>query len=466
MGGRALSFESDGFKFDMGPTVITAPFLLEELFCLFGKSLKSYVDLVPVHPWYRIQFDDGSVFDYGGTIEQTLEQIRLIDPAETGNYLRLLEKCRQIFDVGFTELGAQPFCTFDSMIRVLPQMVRLGSHKSVYDFVGSFVTNEKLRKIFSFHPLLVGGNPYNTTSIYSLIHFLEREYGIHFAMGGTAALVAGLERLMREEGIEILTDSTVEEVETAERQVRAVRLTDGTRIRADIVVWNGCPSHLYKRVLPTINRKKWTDRKVASMRHSMGLFVLFLGVDREYPNLAHHTIMFGGAYKELLEDIFERKVLSDDISVYLHAPTRTDPSLAPRGHESLYVLCPVPNLQSEIDWQEQGPVLRGRILEMLERRLMPELSRHIVTERYITPEYFKQNLLSEFGAGFSVQPTLLQSAYYRYHNRSEEVDGLYLVGAGTHPGAGIPGVLCSAKVTSSLVEKYHPLKCLEPIGVV
>lgn len=459
LGGRALTWRSQGFVFDMGPTVITAPFLIDELFALFGKRRDDYVEFRPVFPWYRIQFGDGSIFDYGGTLEQTLAQIGQFSVADQQGYLRFLEKCKEIFEIGFLKYGDTPFCSFGSLFKAAPAMIRLGSHRSVYSFVSEYISDERLRRAFSFQPLLVGGNPFSTTNIYSLIHYLERQYGVYFCMGGTAALIEGLRKLLIEEGIEVLLDSQVDTVETSNKQVTGVRLSAGMSIPADLVVWNGCPSYLYKHALPGLKRRRWTDKRISHMKHSMGLFVLYLGLNNQYRDIAHHTIVLGDEYEELLERIFDRKVLSKDISIYLHVPTRTDPSLAPPGGETVYVLCPVPNLEADIDWAVEGVRLRDQIVELLERRVMPDLSKYIVTEKFITPEYFEKNLLSEYGAGFSVQPTLLQSAFFRYHNRSEEVSGLFLAGAGTHPGAGIPGVLCSAKVTSKVVqEEFAPFR--------
>jgi len=453
VGGRGRSFEIDGYKFDCGPTIITAPFLLDQLFELYGKKASDYYKLVPMMPWYRIMFADNSNFDYGGTTEATIAQINKFCPADAPGYIKLIEHCKKIFEVGFVQLGDQPFCSLKDMLQAMPDMVRLQSFKTVYELVSNYISDEHLRRALSFHPLLVGGNPYHTTSIYLLIQYLEREYGVYSAMGGTKSIIDALTVLMEEAGIKILLNSEVKQITTLDGKVTGIALASGTKIKSDMVIWNGCATYLYKNMLPDISRRKWTNKKVDNLKHSMGLFVLYFGTDKRYEHTAHHTIMLGETYKELLTELFDTKVLNQEPSVYLHAPTRTDSSLAPPGCDSFYVLCPVPNLQGDIDWSKQGPLLRDKIVALLQKRLLPDLQDHIVVERYITPQDFKVDLLSEFGAGFSIQPTLTQSAYFRYHNRSEEVAGLYLVGAGVHPGAGIPGVLCTAKTTQKLIDQ-------------
>ncbi len=450
-GGRAQVYRRGGFVFDAGPTVITAPFLFEELFGLFGKRMADYIDLRPVEPWYRFRFPDGRCLDYGGTLEQTLDEIGRFEAADREGYRRLVEMSRRIFDKGFTELSDRPFLRWRDMLRVAPALLRLKSYRSVYGLVSSYLRNPLLRQAFSIQPLLVGGNPFDTTSIYALIHYLEREWGIHFPMGGTGALVAGLEQLLHEEGVRVRLGQGVAEVRVEDGAARGVRLEDGSDLDADVVVANADAPFLYKHMIDRGSRRKWTDRRVERMRYSMGLFVLYFGTTRRYPDIAHHTIWLGQRFRGLLRDIFQRKVLAEDFSLYLHRPTATDPSMAPAGCDSWYVLSPVPNLQAGIDWEQEGPRYRDAIVAALERTLLPELSSHITEDFYVTPSDFRSRYLSLHGAGFSVQPTLGQSAYFRFHNRSEDVEGLYLVGAGTHPGAGLPGVLSSAKVLDRLV---------------
>lgn len=454
LGGRAQVFERGGFRHDAGPTVITAPFLFDELFALFGKSRTDYVTFVPLDPWYRFYFQDGSTFDYGGTIEDTLQKIREVEPADAEGYLALLEHSRKLFDSGFTRLADQPFHKLTTMLAEVPTLGRLRADRSVWTFISRYLKNDKLRQAFSIQPLLVGGSPFDTTSIYGLIHYLERKWGVWFAMGGTGAIVDALEKLMREEGIEIQTGATVAAIELAPGGGRAratgVRLEDGTRLAADVVVSNVDPLHLYGSMLGGAKKPLAIKLKERS-RKTMGLYVLYFGTTQTYPHVAHHTIWLGSRYKELLDDIFNRKILADDFSLYLHRPTATDPSFAPAGCDSFYVLCPVPNLEGGQDWAVEEPRLRARIIAALERTLLPNLSKTSVHDFAMTPVDFKHDYLSPAGAGFSISPHFTQSAWFRFHNQSEAVDGLYLTGAGTHPGAGMPGVLCSAKVVERLV---------------
>ncbi len=451
LGGRAQVYRRNGFVFDAGPTVITAPFLFEELFELFGKKLSEYVDLRPVEPWYRFRFADGRSFDYGGTLEDTLAEIARFEPRDCDGYLRMVAQSRRIFEKGFVELADQPFGRLRDMLRVVPSLARLRSDRSVYRMVSRYLRDPMLRRAFSIQPLLVGGNPFDTTSIYSLIHYLEREWGIHFPMGGTGALVAGLGRLLEEEGVRVMLGRGVSEVVVESGRARGVRLDDDEVLPADVVVANADAPFLYKHMIDRGQRRKWSDRRVDRMKYSMGLFVLYFGTTRRYPDVAHHTIVLGERYRELLRDIFQRKVLADDFSLYLHRPTATDPSMAPPGCDAWYVLSPVPNLQADIDWNEAGPAYRDRIVAALGASVVPDLEQSITEDFFVTPADFRSRYLSLHGAGFSVQPTLSQSAYFRFHNRSEDVQNLFLVGAGTHPGAGLPGVLSSARVLDRIV---------------
>ena len=449
-GGRAQVFEVDGYRHDAGPTVITAPFLFAELFELFGKRIEDYVTFVPLKPWYRFRFPDGDTFDYGGTLDDTLAEIRRIEPKDEAGYLRLLEHSRRLFDVGFTELADQPFHNPLAMVRQIPSLVRLRSDRTVWQLVCRHLTSDKLRQAFSIQPLLVGGNPFETTSIYGLIHYLERAYGVHFAMGGTGQLVNALTTLMAEQGIKLVCGQTVAELEFDGRRVTGAKLADGRVLSADVVVSNADPLHLYGEMLPRAKTKLLPRLKLKS-RKSMGLFVLYFGTARTYPDVAHHTIWLGSRYKGLLHDVFRRKVLTEDFSLYLHRPTATDPSFAPEGHDSFYVLCPVPNLDGKVDWQAEAPRLQSRIIDALEQTMLPGLTDAIRSPFYMTPEDFRDDYLSVAGAGFSIAPHFTQSAWFRFHNRAEGIENLYLVGAGTHPGAGLPGVVSSAKVIEKLV---------------
>lgn len=472
LGGRAMVIKRDGFTFDMGPTVITAPFLFDELFELFGKKREDYVKFVPLYPWYRIVFHDNSHFDYGGTIEQTLEQIRKFNPDDCDNYLRFLEHSKRIFETGFVKLGDKPFDTIMSMIRTAPAMIKLGAWRTVWQMACKYIKNDKLRRVFSFQPLLVGGNPFNTTSIYSLIHFLEREYGVHFAMGGTGAIVNALQTLMNEEGVNIRLETEVKEVlidppvGSWNGRVTSVELNDNAITKPALLVCNADPPFVYEKMLHRelnsltwdeqsipFQNHRWSANRLNKLKYSMGLFVLYFGTTRKYPDVQHHTIILGEQYEKLLHEMFDLKKLEmSDFSVYLHRPTATDPSMAPDGCESFYCLVPVPNLQSGIDWDEMGPRYQDLVINFLERKILPGLRECITSVSYVTPKFYRDELNTLHGTGFSIQPTFGQSAYFRFHNKSEDIENLYFVGAGTHPGAGMPGVLCSAKV----LEHYLP----------
>jgi phytoene desaturase len=456
-GGRAAVFRRDGFTFDAGPTVITAPYLLHELFELAGRDSRDYFELVPVDPFYRVEFPDGSRFDYVGDEERLIAQIAALSPNDVDGYRRLAAHAERIFDVGYTQLSDVPFGRAADMLRVLPAMLRLGNHRSVYDQVAKYIQDERLRQVFTFEPLLVGGNPFRITSIYLLIHWLERKWGVWFAKGGTTSIVHGLVKLLDEMGVEMHFGTPAERIETRGGRAVAVH-AGGRRIAASMVVANADPTQVYGSLLAPEERNWRTRAALKTRRYSMGLFVGYFGTKKQYPELAHHTILMGPRYKGLLDDIFDRKVLAKDFSLYLHAPTRTDPSLAPPGCETFYVLSPVPNLQSGIDWDEAGPEYFERILAHLERTLLPGLRNSLVTSFHLTPTYFRDTLRSTHGAGFGIEPRLTQSAYFRYHNQSPHVGGLYFVGAGTHPGAGVPGVLSTAKVLERIMPApTHPL---------
>jgi phytoene desaturase len=451
LGGRAQVFERDGFKHDAGPTVITAPFMFEELFELFQKSLHDYATLVPLDTWYEFYFNDGNTFTYRGDIDHTLQEIARFNKADVAGYQKLLALSKKIFAVGFEQLSSQPFTQFSTMLKQVPALLRLQSYRTVFGLVSHFIKDEHLRKVFSVHPLLVGGNPYTTTSIYTLIHYLERQWGIHFCMGGTGALVDALTKLMQEEQITIRTGSDVDQITIENGVATGVVLASGEHLTADNVIFNGDAPHAYKALLPSHLKRQRIRRPDSLTQYSMGLYVLYFGTQKTYPDIAHHTIWLGPRHKELLEDIFDHHVIPDDFSLYLHRPTATDPSFAPPNCDSFYVLCPVSNLKSGTDWDIEGPRLRDRIVTALGDTILPGLDETICSDFWMTPEDFKTQYRSEYGAGFSIAPTLTQSAYFRYHNRDPDVSNLYFTGAGTHPGAGLPGVLSSAKVVENLL---------------
>ena len=450
-GGRARVFEQDGFTFDAGPTVVTAPFLFEELWQLCGKRLEDDVELVPVDPFYRIRFHDGTHFDYSGDADVMEREIRKFNPADVDGYRRFLEKSEEIFEIGFEELGHVPFHNLSDMLKIVPAMAMLESHRTVYSLVSKYVEHPKVRKVLSFHPLLVGGNPFSTTSIYTLIAFLERKWGVWYAMGGTGSLVSGLSNLLEDLGATQRYGADVEQILVENGRASGVRLADGEVIEADLVVSNADIGYTYRHMIHPNDRSTWTDERVENMNYSMSLFVWYFGTDRMYQDIEHHTILMGERYKSLLDDIFKKKKLADDFSLYLHRPTKTDPSMAPDGHDAFYVLSPVPHLESGVDWRVQAEPYRQAVEDYLADTIMPDLGDHLVTSRMLTPREFLVDYKSLKGAAFSVEPILTQSAWFRPHNESEDIDHLYFAGAGTHPGAGMPGVLSTARVLDTVV---------------
>ncbi|MBB3905038.1 phytoene desaturase [Methylobacterium brachythecii] len=454
-GGRARVHRQDGFTFDAGPTIVTAPFLFEELWQLAGRRMADDVALVPMKPFYRIRFEDGATFDYSGDVAAMREEVRRFSPADVAGYERFMQRSEAICRVGFEELGHVPFESVGDMLHIAPDLLRLSGHRSVYSVVASYIRDERLRTIFSFHPLLIGGNPFRASAIYCLIAHLERRWGVHFAMGGTGRLVEGLCDLIREQGNVIRCGADVARIRVKWGAATGVEMTDGSWIDADIVVSNADSAFTYTQLLKDHPRRRWSDRRLAASRSSMGLFVWYFGTNQKYPEVAHHTIMMGPRYRELLADIFDHKILAEDFSLYLHRPTATDPLLAPPGHDGFYVLAPVPNLAGGQDWASLGEPYRQRIERYLEASVLPGVSTAIVTSKFTTPQDFADDFLSYRGSGFGLEPVLTQSAWFRPHNRSEDVKNLFLVGAGTHPGAGLPGVLSSARVLDSVVPDAH-----------
>ncbi len=450
-GGRASVIRQDGFTFDAGPTIVTAPFLLEELWALCGRRLSDDVELRPITPFYRIRFHDGATFDYTGDAAAMRAEIARFSPSDVAGYERFMARSEAIFRVGFEQLGDKPFDSWTDMARVVPDLLRLGSLRSVHSLVARHICDPRLRMALSFHPLLVGGNPFSASSIYALIAFLERRWGVHFAMGGTGALVTGLVDLIRGQGGAVRCGQEVAEITVDRGAATGVRLRSGAVVPADIVVSNADSAWTYRHLLAARHRRRWTDRRVERARYSMSLFVWYFGTRRQYPDVAHHTILLGPRYRELLRDIFKRHHLAEDFSLYLHRPTATDPSLAPPGCDAFYVLSPVPHLGSGTDWATAAEAYRKALAHALGETVLPGLEDAVVTQHVMTPQDFHDRLLSFRGAAFGMEPLLTQSAWFRPHNRSEEVDRLFLVGAGTHPGAGLPGVLSSARVLDAVV---------------
>jgi phytoene desaturase len=450
-GGRASVFRQDGFTFDAGPTIITAPFLLEELWALCGRRLSDDIDLRPLSPFYRIRFHDGSTFDCSGDPAAMRREVARISPGDVAGYERFMAASEAIYKVGFEQLGHVPFDSWTDMAKVAPDMLRLGSHRTIYGMAAKHVKDERLRFVLSFHPLFIGGNPFKVTSIYALITFLERKAGVHFAMGGTGSLVRGLASLIEGQGNVIRCNAEVASITLDGRCATGVRLASGETIRADVVVSNADVAWTYGQLLPAHAREQWTDRRLERARYSMSLFVWYFGTRRRYEDVPHHTIVLGPRYKGLLHDIFERKVLADDFSLYLHRPTATDPSLAPPGCDTFYALSPVPHLGGDVDWEKAAEPYRQRIAQRLSQTLLPGFEAEVISSKVVSPRYFRDALLSVHGAAFGLEPVLLQSAWFRPHNRSEDIERLYLVGAGTHPGAGVPGVISSARILDSVV---------------
>lgn len=457
-GGRARVFRQDGFSFDAGPTIITVPYVLEELWALAGRDFHAEIDLREMDPFYRIVLDDGRELDICRDPVEMRRRVEAMFPGESAGYERFEEACRGLCDLAFLGHGDKPMGAALSMLKLVPDLLKHGALRSVHGLAARTIKDPDLRAILSFHPLLIGGNPFRTTAVYGLIPELERRWGVHFPMGGTGALVTGLCDLIEGQGGRIECNAEVDEILVENGRAGGVRLVSGEVVPADIVVSNADPGWTYGRLLRKRRRFRWPDWRIRVSQYSMGLFVWYFGTSRRYEEVPHHSILLGPRYRELLEDIFQRRILADDFSLYLHRPTATDPSLAPPGHDTFYVLSPVPNLQAGIDWEETAETYRQRIADHLESTLLPGLSESVVSSRVVTPTYFRDALNSPHGAGFSLQPLLRQSAWFRPHNRSEELEGLYLVGAGTHPGAGVPGVLCSAKILDSVVPHADALR--------
>lgn len=450
-GGRAYAYHQDGFVFDAGPTIITAPWLFEKLWEDCGSTLSDDLDIRGNDPFYKIRFSDGTVFTYSADPEAMEAEIARFDPADVAGYRSFMEESRRIYEYAFLQLADKPFHSLAFTLGTFAKLVQLGGYRSVYSVVSKHFKNDKLRSVFSFHPLLIGGNPFTTTSFYCLIAHLESKHGVHYAMGGTNKLACGIARLVEKNNGTIRLQETVSAILTDGRKATGVRLASGETVPADIVVSNCDSAMTYGTLLKDHPRKRWTDRKLKRGDFSMSLFVWYFGTDRQYDDLGHHTMLFGPRYKGLLDDIFIKKHLAEDFSLYLHRPTANDPSVAPPGCDAFYVLSPVPNLASGTDWEAFAETYRRAIAAQLEATVLPGLSRHIVSSRVLTPVDFRERLLSWQGAAFSFEPKLLQSSWFRPHNKSEELENLYLCGAGTHPGAGLPGVVCSAQIVADLV---------------
>jgi phytoene desaturase len=449
-GGRASVFRQDGFTFDAGPTIITAPFLLNELWALAGRRLEDDITLHSVSPFYEIRFPDGSVFECSADPDAMREQVRRLAPKDLAGYEKFVGLSEAIYKIGFEQLAHKPFSSWVDMLRILPDLVRLAGYRSVAGLVNKYIRDPRLRIALSFHPLLVGGNPRDTSGIYCLILYLERKFGVHFPTGGTGALVTGMVRLIESQGNSLRTSATVTRILVQNKTATGVELANGEQIRADIVVSNACAAFTYQHLLKH-EKRRWTDKKIASAKYSMGLFVWYFGTSRKFDDVPHHSILLGPRHDALLHDIFNKKILAEDFSLYLHRPTATDDSLAPSGCDAFYVLSPVPNLQGGVDWTDASEPYRQAIETYLNNSVLPGLTGSIISSKILNPEDFASRYLSTHGAGFGLAPRLTQSAWFRPHNKSADFKNLFLVGAGTHPGAGVPGVLSSARVLDEVV---------------
>jgi phytoene desaturase len=449
-GGRAYVWKKEGFTFDAGPTVITDPACLEELWALSGQSLSADVTLEPVMPFYRLLWNDGTIFDYSNDDSSLTKQIAALNPADVEGYRKFLRYSAGVFEEGYVKLGAVPFLDFASMVKAAPALARYQAWRSVYSIVASFVQNEKLREALSFHTLLVGGNPMKTSSIYALIHKLERDGGVWFAKGGTNALIAGMVKLFERLGGKLRLDEPVEEIITSGDRVSGVRTAKET-LTADLFATNGDVVHSYGLIKDHARGAKM-EKRLKRKRFSPSLFVVHFGLEGDFPEIAHHSILFSDRYGPLLDDIYDNGVLAKDPSLYLHKPTATDPSMAPPGCSTFYALAPVPHRgKMGRDWATEGATYREVVLDRLEKLLIPDIRSRIRTIFHYTPADFETDLGAHLGSAFSLEPVLTQSAYFRVHNRDDVLSNLYFVGAGTHPGAGIPGVIGSAKATAGLI---------------
>jgi len=451
-GGRAYFWERDGFTFDAGPTVITAPDALRELWRISGHDISEDVKLVPVSPFYRLSWPDGVAFDYSGDDAQLSAEIARLSPEDVAGYRRFLKYSEGVYREGYERLGHVSFLDFGSMVRAAPALMKYQAWRSVYSMVSRYVKNEKLRQALSFHTLLVGGNPMTTSAIYALIHKLERDGGVWFAQGGTNRLVAGMVRHFERLGGVVRLGDAVSAIHTLGDRVTGLRTGSGFELEVDAVASNADIVHSYRTLLKDSRSAQRTASGLEHKRFSPSLFLVHFGLRGTFPEIPHHSVLFGSRYQGLLEDIYDHGVLSEDFSLYLHHPSATDPGMAPEGHSTFYALAPVPHLgKFPADWSEVGPVLEERMLAEVTRRLIPDLKDRIVTKFSYAPPDFAHDLKAHLGSAFSLEPILTQSAYFRVHNRDDSISNLYFVGAGAHPGAGIPGVVGSAKATAALM---------------
>ena len=461
VGGRGSAIHRDGYRFDLGPTIVTVPQVFQALFRDCGHKLEDFVELKALDPFYEIRWPDGETFTARRSTDAMVEEVRRISPGDIDGYLRFLKDAHRRYVVGFEGMVAKPMHRFRDTARVIPEFALLRADRSILGLARKRVRDERLRMALSFHPLFIGGDPRNVTSMYALVSHLEKEFGVHYAIGGVEAMAKAMAQVIHLQGNVLRQNATVDEIEVANGRATGVRLDTGERIAADLVVSNADAGHTYDHLLRSHTRRRWTAPRLKRTRWSMGLFVWYFGTSgtREmWKDVGHHTILSGPRYEGLLDDIFIKGHLAEDMSLYVHRPSVTDPSVAPAGDDSFYVLSPVPHLghDNPVDWSEQAESYRQSVLKVLEKRLLPGVGARITASEVFTPETFRDRYLSPYGTGFSIEPRILQSAWFRPHNVSEELDGLYLVGAGTHPGAGLPGVVSSAEVLAKLVPDAAP----------
>ena len=454
-GGRGSSISQHGHRFDLGPTIVTVPQVFESLWAACGRDFHKDVDLRPLDPFYEIRWPDGSRFAACGDTDRMLGEVTRLSPGDAKGYLRFLKDSQRRFVVGYEGMVAKPMHRLWETIKVLPEFARLRADRSIFGLAKARVRDPRLRMALSFHPLFIGGDPMNVTSIYALVSHLEKEYGVHYAIGGVQAIADAMVKVVRSQGGQVRLGVEADEILFKGNRATGVRLTDQTTIQAPLIVSNADAGHTYTRLLRKRPRRVWTDRKLDSRRWSMGLYVWYFGTKGTrslWPDIGHHTILSGPRYEALLRDVFIKGKLADDMSLYLHRPSVTDPGVAPAGDDTFYVLSPVPNLSHDnpVDWAKTEPIYRAKVAAELEK-VMPGFQNHLSASLVFTPEDFRDRYLSPFGAGFSIEPRILQSAWFRPHNVSEEAEGLYLVGAGTHPGAGLPGVISSAEAMAKMI---------------
>ena len=457
-GGRARVHHVDGYTFDAGPTIITVPFLLDELWALAGRTLSDDIELRPLDPFYRVRFPDGDHFDYSGDPDRMRAEVLRIDPSAGPGYEAFMAEADLCYRLGFESLGCKAFDRIGDLLEAVPSMARMKGWNSLHAMVARHIKHPKLRQAMSLQSLLIGGNPFSVTCVYSLINALERRYGVHWAMGGTGMLVNGLVGLIEDLGGSLRTGAEVRRIDVTDGRATGVTLASGEHLPADIVVSNADTAWTYKNLIDAEHRTVWSDAKVEAGKYSMSLFVWYFGTNTRFDNVPHHMMLLGPRYEALLKDIFKRHLLAEDFSLYLHRPTATDPAMAPPGCDTFYVLSPVPHLQSGTDWAAQAEPYRATIAEALEQTVMPGLREHLTVSFVTTPQDFQDTLLSYKGAAFGLEPLLLQTGWFRPHNRSEDVKNMFLVGASTHPGAGIPGVLMSAKALETVLPDVASVK--------